>query len=207
MLWSLSPRTTTLSYNRGPGAAFFASGEKKPNSKLVLTRACPELVEWVNGLVFRISYFKLPDNSLCNSILSSIVCILASVIWRPSSGVRHLSSVFCFLFSVFCFLSFVIYICREPSTNQLLIMQNKPNFQDVQMNVNAYNTKNYENKSNRTLGQNKPKQTQFQTWFSNLLQYVMLCMLRHNFRFLWSASRGYHLRCSANLPTLTSRKK
>jgi len=38
-----------------------------------------------------------------------------------------------------------LYICRESSTNQLLFMQNKPNFQDAQMNVNIYNTKNYQN--------------------------------------------------------------
>ncbi len=37
-----------------------------------------------------------------------------------------------------------LYICREPSTNQLLFMQNKPNFQDTQMNVNIYITMNYE---------------------------------------------------------------
>jgi len=50
----------------------------------------------------------------------------------------------------------VLYIYREPSTNQLLFMQNKPNFQKSQMNVNPYNTTDYENKSNWTLGQNKP---------------------------------------------------
>jgi len=35
-------------------------------------------------------------------------------------------------------------------------MQNKPNFQKSQMNVNPYNTSDYENKSNWTLGENKP---------------------------------------------------
>ena len=60
------------------------------------------------------------------------------------------------LSSVFCFLSSALYICREPSTNQLLFMQNKPNFQKSQMNVNIYNTTDYENKSNWTLGENKP---------------------------------------------------
>ncbi len=35
-------------------------------------------------------------------------------------------------------------------------MQNKPNFQKSQMNANLYNTKDYENKSNWTLGQSKP---------------------------------------------------
>ncbi len=51
----------------------------------------------------------------------------------------------------------LLYICRELSTNQLLFMQNKPNFQKSQMNVNLYNTTNYERKCNWTLGQNKPK--------------------------------------------------
>ena len=35
-------------------------------------------------------------------------------------------------------------------------MQNKPNFLKNQMNVNPYNTTAYENKSNWTLGENKP---------------------------------------------------
>ncbi len=35
-------------------------------------------------------------------------------------------------------------------------MQNKPNFQKSQMNVNLYNTTAYENKRNWTLGQSKP---------------------------------------------------
>jgi pullulanase/glycogen debranching enzyme len=42
-------------------------------------------------------------------------------------------------------------------------MQNKPNFQKDQMNVNTYNTTDYENKFNWTLGENKPNQSQFQT--------------------------------------------
>ena len=41
-------------------------------------------------------------------------------------------------------------------------MQNKANLPDAQMNVNKVLTKHYENKSNWTLGENKPKQTQFQ---------------------------------------------
>ena len=35
-------------------------------------------------------------------------------------------------------------------------MQNKPNFPKNQMNVTTYNTTDYENKHNWTLGQNKP---------------------------------------------------
>jgi len=48
------------------------------------------------------------------------------------------------------------YICRESSTNHLLFMQNKPNFQKSQMNVSIYLQTAYENKRNWTLGENKP---------------------------------------------------
>ncbi len=37
--------------------------------------------------------------------------------------------------------------------------QNKPNFRKARMNLNFYLTKDYENKSNWTLGENKPNQT------------------------------------------------
>ncbi len=49
---------------------------------------------------------------------------------------------------------------RNRECVSLSIMQNKPNFRKSQMNVNQYNTKNYENKSNWTFGKNKPNQTQ-----------------------------------------------
>ena len=49
-----------------------------------------------------------------------------------------------------------LYICRESSTNHLLFMQNKPNFQKSQMNVCILLQRDYENKSNWTIGQNKP---------------------------------------------------
>jgi len=39
-------------------------------------------------------------------------------------------------------------------------MQNKANFQKSQMNVNLYNTTDYEEKSNWTPGENKPNQSQ-----------------------------------------------
>ena len=51
---------------------------------------------------------------------------------------------------------------KAPSTfveNPLqidLFMQNKPNFQDTQMNVSIYLQTAYENKRDWTLGQNKP---------------------------------------------------
>ncbi|HUU16229.1 MAG TPA: hypothetical protein VMW72_03690 [Sedimentisphaerales bacterium] len=40
-------------------------------------------------------------------------------------------------------------------------MQNKPNFQKSQMNLNIYTKMAYDNKSNWALGENKPNQTQF----------------------------------------------
>ncbi len=60
---------------------------------------------------------------------------------------RHFSSLFTLSH---------LYICREPSTNHLLFMQNKPNFRKAQMNANVFSTMNYENKYNWTIGQNKP---------------------------------------------------
>ncbi len=63
---------------------------------------------------------------------------------------------------------FTIYASREWDTiyerlrTKLsnLFMQNKPNLQKSQMNVNTYSTTEYKNKSNRTIGENKPNQTQ-----------------------------------------------
>jgi len=47
---------------------------------------------------------------------------------------RHFSSLFTLS---------PLYICREPSTNHLLFMQNKPNFRKAKMNVNSLITMNY----------------------------------------------------------------
>ena len=44
-------------------------------------------------------------------------------------------------------------------------MQNKPNFRKAKMNVNPYISTDYENKSNWTLGQNKPNTNPIQTQF------------------------------------------
>ncbi len=47
----------------------------------------------------------------------------------------------------------------QPSLpkNYDLFMQNEPNFEKAQMNVNKVLTKDYENKSDWTLGENEPK--------------------------------------------------
>ena len=59
---------------------------------------------------------------------------------------RHFSSLFTNLPST----------TVEDSLQIGLFMQNKPNFPKSQMNVNTYNTKNYKNKRNWTIGQSKP---------------------------------------------------
>ena len=56
-----------------------------------------------------------------------------------------------------------LYICRERSTNQLLFMQNKPNFRKSQMNVSIFTQMHYENLSDWTLGENKPNSKPIQT--------------------------------------------
>jgi len=49
-----------------------------------------------------------------------------------------------------------LYICREPSTNQLLFMQNKPNVKDAQINVTSYMKSKYEILDIWLSGKNKP---------------------------------------------------
>ncbi len=60
---------------------------------------------------------------------------------------RHFSSLFTLS---------PLYICREPSTNQLLFMQNKPNFRKPKMNLNTYYTKSYNNEPAFRRRKNKP---------------------------------------------------
>ena len=89
------------------------------------------------------------------------------------------------------------------------IMQNKPNFQKSQMNVNLYNTTAYENKHDWTLGENKPnsnpiqanfnayqtqfkpKQTQFQTAF--FLQRYLSAPRTHTLQKLLRSFVTVHL--------------
>ncbi len=87
-----------------------------------------------------------------------IMSIENTVIYVPIS---HLSSACPVRVSFTLMGSSILYICREPSTNQLLFMQNKPNFQDTQMNVNIYYTKAYNNETASGSRKNKPNQTQF----------------------------------------------
>jgi len=70
------------------------------------------------------------------------------------------------------------YICRESSTNQLLFMQNKPNFRKSQMNVNIYNTTDYENIANWTIGQNKPNSNPIKPNFQKAQMNVNLTLTK-----------------------------
>ena len=72
----------------------------------------------------------------------------------------------CALSLVSCFL----YNCRGSSTNRPVFLQNKPNFQDTQMNVSANIIKDYENKSDPTLGENKPNSKPIQTQTNPICQ-------------------------------------
>ncbi len=63
------------------------------------------------------------------------------IINRQSSIVRYLSSP--------------LYICREPSTNQLFYAK-QTQFPKKSNDVSFFYTKNYENKRDWTIGQSKP---------------------------------------------------
>jgi len=91
-----------------------------------------------------------------NSLFTYLPAYKAAVIYVPIS---HLSSA-CPVRVLFTLMgSSPLYICRESSTNQLILCKTNP-ISERQMNIIPYNTKDYENKSNWTLGQNKPIQTQ-----------------------------------------------
>ena len=87
------------------------------------------------------------------------------------SLVFYQNSVFCILSSVF-----TIYICRENSTNQPLIMQNKPNFPYFLLENDDFTKKQTQFKANQTqfwpiTRPGKAKQTQYHrvwlTYYSN----------------------------------------
>jgi hypothetical protein len=63
--------------------------------------------------------------------------------------------------SGFEFMVDMLYICRESSTNQPFIMQNKANFGNDIMSVNIFITKDYEENGHSGHQKTKPKQTQF----------------------------------------------
>ena len=123
-------------------------------------------------------------NTPCKAPGRHTICPLSrlQIKVRPK-GLR--SFAFYFLIFVFSFLPLMslrantyvpirhhLYNCRESSTNQTFIMQNKANFRKSQMNVSSVLTKDYENRTLGERGKNKanskpikpntnPIQTQF----------------------------------------------
>jgi hypothetical protein len=79
-------------------------------------------------------------------------CAARFVVHRAKNAIRDTQ------YPIRCIL---LYNCRECSTNRPLFMQNKANLRKSQVNVNLVITRDYEKKSNRTLGENKPNQSQF----------------------------------------------
>ena len=58
----------------------------------------------------------------------------------------------------------LLFTCLSTLFNHFtMIMQNKPNFRKSQMTVNSVFTRAYENKSNWTLGENKPNSNPIQS--------------------------------------------
>jgi len=74
-----------------------------------------------------------------------------------------------------------LYICRETSTSiesplQIrLFMQNEPNFEKAQMNVNKVLTRDYEKNHDFGSRQNKPKQTQSPAGSSAARLHITCC--------------------------------
>jgi len=71
-----------------------------------------------------------------------------------------------------------LYICRGPSTNQLLFMQNKPNFKDAKMNVNIYYTKAYNNETASGSRKNKPNSNPIKPNFQKAQMNVNLTLTK-----------------------------
>jgi len=57
-------------------------------------------------------------------------------------------------------------------------MQNKPNFQDAQMNAYSCGTMDYKNKSNWTLGENKPNSNPIKPNFQKAKMNVNLTLTK-----------------------------
>jgi hypothetical protein len=65
--------------------------------------------------------------------------------------------------------------CQSIMTS---IMQNKPNFQDAQMNVSIFSQMAYEYKHNWTLSENKPNQTQFRRFIYSAVSVFLSGAIR-----------------------------
>ncbi len=80
----------------------------------------------------------------------------SSIVFGPVSLVCCLQFVIFCLESVVCGLPMAPLHLSRILYKSALFMQNKPNFRKAKMNLNIYNTMDYENISDWTIGQNKP---------------------------------------------------
>jgi len=108
----------------------------------------------------RMAEVHVTESSICFLTLAHFSSLEILNIKNPTlAHFRHLSSLFTNL---------PLYICREPSTNPPLFLQNKPNLLNAQINVSAVMTIGCDN----TRPSSPPKQTQFkanQTQFQTKL--------------------------------------
>ena len=122
---------------------------RKPQSGKVLGPAGPSQK---SSIQYRESSIQYRESSIQNRVSS--IENRESRIENPTlAHFRHFSSLLTNLPSTFV----------ENALQIDLFMQNKPNFRKSQMNVKSFNTVDYENKSNWTLGENKPKTNPKQT--------------------------------------------
>ncbi len=125
--------------------------------KLVLSEACPEHGRMDPKQILKIVHHqsKIWGENIKNHLIIFNLSALIHVIrgWRYSTIV-------------------------ESSLQIDLFMQNKPNFRKSQMNVNTDNTRDYENKSNWTLGQNKPNSNPIKANFRKAQMNVNLTLTK-----------------------------
>ncbi len=91
---------------------------------------------------------------------------------RGRNSIEHLSSNFVPIRH--------LYICREPSTNSPLFMQNKPNLLNTRISITPVAIKNYSENDVLTPPKNKPKQTQFKANQSQSPKRQNECKLNFN---------------------------
>ncbi len=107
---------------------------------------------------------------------------------------RHFSSLFTLSH---------LYICRESSTNQLLFMQNKPNFRKAKMNVNIYYTKAYNNEIAFRRRKNKPNSNPIKPNFQKAKMNVKLYVIedyRKNVAFIVRINKPNFFKGQNRLP-------
>ena len=105
------------------------------NTKLTETPLC-QLWLFLNSLIRSIRAIRGSNPVILSNSFESLC--LCGYLNSASSAFSAVNEIFFVPISH-------LYICWEPSTNQLLFMQNKPNLLDAQMNLSNVKTMNYKN--------------------------------------------------------------